>query len=81
MGKTREVDVFNRGEVPRRRIMSFKVKDLAVSLSGPLGNDGTTCTTLTMTGSGCADTSPFLGAREHRLAVLKVQLRNAMSRA
>jgi hypothetical protein len=64
--------------------MSFKVKDLSVSLSA---DDASTCTTLTKPTGG--DTLACLGslfwqngaARQRNLATLKAQLRNAMTRA
>ena len=62
--------------------MSFKVKDLSVSLS--IDDDGgSTCTTLTKP-TGCIVASAFGQdgvARQRNLAVLKTQLRNAMTRA
>lgn len=63
------------------RIMSFKVKDLSVSLSI---EEGSTCTTLTKPTGGetFAGGGWFLqeGARRN-LAALKTQLRHAMTRA
>lgn len=64
--------------------MSFKVKDLSVSLSS---DELSTCTTMTKPTGG--ETAPCLGslfwqsggARQRNLAVLKTQLRNAMARA
>jgi hypothetical protein len=61
--------------------MSFKVKDLSVSLS--VDDGGSTCTTLTKP-TGCAVASIF-GQREgavrrQDLAALKTQLRDAMAR-
>lgn len=60
--------------------MSFKVKDLSVSLSV---DEGSTCTTLTKPTGG--DTlfgvDRQKGAARRNLALLKNQLRNAMSRA
>lgn len=61
--------------------MSFKVKDLSVSLS--IDDDGgSTCTTLTKP-TGCIVASAFGqdGTRQGNLAALKTQLRNAMTRA
>jgi hypothetical protein len=64
--------------------MSFKVKDLSVSISL---EDVSTCTTMTKPTGG--ETSACLGsmfwqnggARQRNLAALKAQLRNAMTRA
>ena len=64
--------------------MSFKVKDLAVSISV---DEGSTCTTMTKPTGG--DTLACLGSlfwqngagRQRNLATLKAQLRNAMTRA
>jgi hypothetical protein len=61
--------------------MSFKVNDLAVSLPGTGNDDTITCTTLTMTGSPCGATALWQAGRQRQLALLKAQLRNAMSRA
>lgn len=61
--------------------MSFKVKDLSVSLS--IDDGGSTCTTLTKP-TGCAVASIFWqdgAARQRNLAALRNQLRNAMTRA
>ncbi|MES1245579.1 MAG: hypothetical protein ABUT39_28495 [Acidobacteriota bacterium] len=61
--------------------MSFKVKDLSVSLSSEDG--GSTCTTLTKP-TGCINASAFwldAVARQRSLAALRTQLRNAMTRA
>jgi hypothetical protein len=58
--------------------MSFKVNDLAVSLPGTNG-DGDPCPTLTMTGCG-VNSLVWGAAAQRQLAVLKAQLRNAMSR-
>jgi hypothetical protein len=58
--------------------MSFKVKDLSVSLSS---DDASTCTTLTKP-TGCVVASIYgLDARQQDLAVLKSQLRKAMTRS
>lgn len=60
--------------------MSFKVKDLSVSLSS---DDASTCTTVTKP-TGCINASIFWldgVARQRNLATLRNQLRNAMSRA
>jgi hypothetical protein len=65
--------------------MSFKVKDLSVSLS--IDDGGSTCTTLTKpTGgeTGACIGSLFLqdgAAGRRNLSVLRNQLRNAMTRA
>lgn len=65
--------------------MSFKVKDLSVSISFEDG--GSTCTTMTKpTGGETASCLGSLfwqngGARQRNLAALKTQLRNAMTRA
>ena len=63
--------------------MSFKVKDLSVSLSSEDG--GSTCTTLTKPTGCIAGSASVLwrdGAGGQRnLAALKTQLRNAMTRA
>jgi hypothetical protein len=64
--------------------MSFKVKDLSVSLSL---DGGSTCTTLTKPTGG--ETAACIGslflqdgaAGRRNLAVLRSQLRNAMTRA
>lgn len=60
--------------------MSFKVKDLSISLSE---DGGSTCTTLTRP-TGCIVASVYwqrAGAARQDLAALKAQLRNAMTRA
>ena len=62
--------------------MSFKVKDLSVSLS--IDEGGSTCTTLTKPTGGCINASIYWldgVARQRNLAALKAQLRNAMTRA
>lgn len=63
--------------------MSFKVKDLMISV-GPLQDaEPSTCTYVTRTtGAGCID-SIFDHARraKHELSLLKVQLRQAVTRA
>jgi hypothetical protein len=64
--------------------MSFKVKDLSVSLS--IDDGGSTCTTLTKpTGESAACVGSIFwqngGARQRNLAALRNQLRNAMTRA
>lgn len=64
--------------------MSFKVKDLSVSISA---EDVSTCTTMTKPTGG--ETAPCLGslfwqnggARQRNLAALRTQLRSAMTRA
>jgi hypothetical protein len=64
--------------------MSFKVKDLSISIAE---DGGSTCTTLTKPTGG--DTAACLGsifwqdgaARRRNLAALKTQLRSAMTRA
>ena len=61
--------------------MSFKVKDLSVSLS--VDDGGSTCTTMTKP-TGCINASIYWldgVARQRNLAALKTQLRNAMTRA
>lgn len=63
--------------------MSFKVKDLSVSLSV---DDGSTCTTMTKPTGGetlACGSSLFMqnGAAGRNLATLKTQLRKAMTRA
>ena len=61
--------------------MSFKVKDLSVSLL--IDDGGSTCTTLTKP-TGCIVASVYGqdgAARQRNLAALRNQLRNAMTRA
>ena len=65
--------------------MSFKVKDLMVSLSGPVASMGSeidTCSGVTKP-TGCVNASIFgqAGAASRNLSVLKGQLRKAMTRA
>ncbi len=65
--------------------MSFKVKDLMVSLSGTSASildGGETCTGVTKP-TGCANASIYwqAGAASRNLSVLKGQLRKAMTRA
>lgn len=64
--------------------MSFKVKDLSVSLS--VDDGGSTCTTMTKPTGGetlACGGSLFMqnGAAGRNLATLKTQLRKAMTRA
>jgi hypothetical protein len=59
--------------------MSFKVKDLSISLESEDG--GSTCTTLTRP-TGCINASAIFWRESRRnLADLKTQLRKAMSRS
>jgi hypothetical protein len=61
--------------------MSFKVKDLSVSLG--IDDGGSTCTTMTKP-TGCVVASVYWqdgAARQRNLAALKTQLRNTMTRA
>lgn len=61
--------------------MSFKVKDLSISLSS---EGGSTCTTLTKPTGDCLASTFWQqesAARRQGLAVLKAQLRNATTRA
>ena len=66
--------------------MSFKVKDLMIQV-GPLQNEdgASTCPFLSRTtggGGGCIDSIFDHGQRaKHELALLKVQLRRAATRA
>ena len=63
--------------------MSFKVKDLMVSV-GPLLDGASTCTVWTRTtgGGGCIDSLFDQAQRgKHELALLKAQLRRATTRA
>ncbi|MFL6292564.1 MAG: hypothetical protein ACJ759_16855 [Thermoanaerobaculia bacterium] len=64
--------------------MSFKVKDLMVSV-GPLqSEEASTCTYWTRTtgGAGCVDSLFDHGTRaKHELSLLKAQLRQAAARA
>jgi hypothetical protein len=62
--------------------MSFKVKDLMISV-GPLQNDDYTCTVVSRpTGGSCAN-SLFDRAQRarHELSLLKAQLRQSATRA
>jgi hypothetical protein len=61
--------------------MSFKVKDLSISLSS---EGGSTCTTLTKPTGDCLASTFWQqesAARRQNLTVLKAQLRNATTRA
>jgi hypothetical protein len=61
--------------------MSFKVKDLSISLSS---EGGSTCTTLTKPTGDCLASTFWhqeSAARRQNLTVLKAQLRNATTRA
>lgn len=64
--------------------MSFKVKDLMVSV-GPLQSDElSTCTLVTRTtgGAGCVDSIYDRAQRaHHQLSLLRAQLRQAATRA
>lgn len=65
--------------------MSFKVKDLMVSLSGPVASAGQeldTCSGVTKP-TGCVNASIFVqgGAASRNLSVLRGQLRKAITRA
>lgn len=63
--------------------MSFKVKDLMVTLAvDALGDGGDTCSGVTKP-TGCVNASIFwqAGAASRNLSVLKGQLRKAMTRA
>jgi hypothetical protein len=61
--------------------MTFKVKDLMISV-GPLQNEEGTCTTLTWTGKGCVDSLFDHAERaKHGLSLLKAQLRRSATRA
>lgn len=63
--------------------MSFKVKDLMVSLAiGDIVEGGDTCSGVTKP-TGCVNASIFwqAGAATRNLSVLKGQLRKAMTRA
>lgn len=60
--------------------MSFKVKDLSISLSA---GDGGTCTTLTKPTGDCIASGlwQWEGVARQNLTALKAQLRNATTRA
>ena len=58
--------------------MSFKVKDLSVSLSD---DGGSTCTTLTKPTGDCIASLYWQQDRRRSLAALKAQLRSVMTRA
>jgi hypothetical protein len=60
--------------------MSFKIKDLSVSLFEE--DPPTTCTTMTKP-TGCVAASIYWrdGSRQRNLAVLKTELRTAMTRS
>lgn len=62
--------------------MSFKVKDLSISLS--VVDGGSTCTTLTKPTGDCLASTYWQqesAARRQNLTVLRAQLRNATTRA
>jgi hypothetical protein len=65
--------------------MSFNVKDLSVSLSGPLHDVVSTCSTMTKPTGGetCAGSifwQQGAAARQRNLAALRTQMRGAMAR-
>jgi hypothetical protein len=61
--------------------MSFKVKDLSVSLSGFVDTDPSTCPTMTKT--SCVNSLFWQdgASRQHNLSTLQAELRRAMMRS
>jgi hypothetical protein len=74
-----------RGESPKEKIMSFKVKDLAMNVGGFV-DEASTCGTWTRQNggnSGACSISAFLidGTGARNLSVLRAHLRRAVARA
>jgi hypothetical protein len=64
--------------------MSFKVKDLMISIGPLLSEEASTCTLITRTtgGAGCVDSLFDQAQRARReLSLLKAQLRRTVARA
>jgi hypothetical protein len=73
-----------RGESPKEKIMSFKVKDLAMNVGGFNVDEASTCSTWTriQTGKDCGiSASPFEGMGNRNLSALRAQLWQVVTRA